>query len=94
MITIVIALDSLYNDFKITTINLLKTGNKIIDQIQNMLPSQNIINISKHIVRIVVDLAMAFRDNIPKIKVNSNEQYFNIYKLSHFGQVCSQLDKQ
>ncbi len=37
MIAIIIVFDSLYENFDITTISLLKTGNKIIDQIQSIL---------------------------------------------------------
>lgn len=36
-IAIVVALNSLYNDFDITTARLFKRGNKIIHQIQSIL---------------------------------------------------------
>ena len=37
MIAIVIALDTLYDNFETTIASLLETGNKIIDQIQSIL---------------------------------------------------------
>lgn len=37
IVVIVIPLDSLYNNFNITTTSLLKTKNKIINQIQSIL---------------------------------------------------------
>ena len=47
MIAIVIALDSLYDNFNTTTANLLEVGNKTIDQIQSILQSKKAKNISK-----------------------------------------------
>lgn len=62
-IAIVIILNTLHNDFDITTTNLLKSGNKTIDQIQSILQSKKVKNINKQIIGIFRDLIMAFRNN-------------------------------
>lgn len=65
MIAIVIAFDSLYKDFDITTTSLLEVGDKKIDQIQSILQSKNAKNISQWAIRGGIDnLAIAFRDKI------------------------------
>lgn len=62
-IAIVIALDTLHDDFDTTTTSLLETGDKTIDQIQSILQLKEAKNISKQITAAVGDLAIAFRDN-------------------------------
>lgn len=47
IIMIVITLDFLYEDFNITTVSLLETRDKIIHQIQSILQSKEIKNLSK-----------------------------------------------
>lgn len=47
VIAIVIALDSLHEDFDTTTASLLEAGDKTIDQIQSILQSKEAKNISK-----------------------------------------------
>lgn len=44
---IVIALDTLHDNFDTTIDSLLKTGDKIIDQIQSILQSKKVKNITK-----------------------------------------------
>lgn len=61
-IAIVIALDSLHEDFDTTTASLLETGDKIIDQIQSILQSKEAKNPSKRATGVTGDFAMAFRD--------------------------------
>ncbi len=73
-IAIVIALDSLHEDFDTTTASLLETGDKTIDQIQSILQSKEAKNLSKRAIRETSDLAMAFRDREgPKRKANSDD---------------------
>ena len=62
-IAIVIALDTLYDDFETTTTSLLETGDKTIDQIQSIPQSKEAKNISKRITGAVGDLAMAFKSS-------------------------------
>lgn len=96
MIVNVIALDSLHDNFNTITASLLEAGNKTIDQIQRILQSNKVKNISKQVTRGTSDLAMVFRDsgNAPKRKANSYKEYYNCHNLRHFGRNCPLLDKQ
>ena len=89
-IAIVIALDTLYNNFNTTTASLvLKSGDKTIDQIQSILQSKEAKNISKWATGVTSDLAIAFRDsNGPKKKAQKDEECFNYHKLGYFGCDC------
>ena len=88
-IAIVIALDTLYNNFNTTTASLLESGDKTIDQIQSILQSKEAKNISKRAIGVTGDLAMAFRDsNGPKKKAHKDEECFNCHKLGYFGHDC------
>lgn len=68
-IVIIIALDSLYNDFNIINVNLLKIKNEIINQIQSMLQLKKAKNISKQTIKVVKDLIIAFKNNNNSRKV-------------------------
>lgn len=59
-ITIVIILDSLYDNFDTITISLLETGDKTIDQIQNILQSKEAKNLSKRAIETTRDLTIRF----------------------------------
>lgn len=91
-IAIVIALDSLHEDFDTTSASLLEAGDKTIDQIQSILQSKEAKNISKRTTGAVGDLAMAFRDG--KRKANSDDECYNWHKLGHFGRDCPLPDKR
>lgn len=94
-IAIVIALDTLHNDFDTTTASLLEMGDKTIDQIQSNLQLKKAKNISKRTTDAVGDLAMAFRDNgAPKRKANSNEECYSYHKLGYFRRDCPLPNKR
>lgn len=56
-ITIMITLNSLHKDFDTTTASLLETENKPIDQIQSILQSKEVKNLSKQVIGFVEDLS-------------------------------------
>lgn len=60
-ITIVIAFDLIYNDFKTKTLNLLETDNKIIDKIQQILSFAKAKNLSKQATSITNNLVILFK---------------------------------
>lgn len=80
-IAIVIALDTLHDNFDTTIVSLLESSNKIIDQIQSILQSKEAKNLSKRSTGAVSDLAMAFRDN--KRKVVNKDECFNCHQVGH-----------
>lgn len=63
IIEIVIALNSLNDNFDTITTSLLESRDKTIDQIQSILQLREVKNISKHVTEVTKDLAIAFRDN-------------------------------
>lgn len=67
-------------------IRLLRICNKTIDQIQSILQSKKLRNISQQANgNGIANLAIAFRDkNITKKKVNNKNECYNCYKLGHF----------
>ena len=95
IIAIVIALDTLHDNFNTTTTSLLESENKTIDQIQSILQWKEAKNISKRATKVKEDLAMAFKDsNSPKKKAYRDEKCFNYHKHGHFGHDCRQPDRR
>lgn len=89
------ALDTLYNDFNIMTASLLESGDKIIDQIKSILQSKKAKNISKQTIKVIRDLAIAFKDSIGlKKKVYKDKKYFYCHKLGYFGYDCHEPDRK
>lgn len=85
-IAIVIALNSLHENFDTTIASFLETGDKTIDQIQSILQFKKVKNISKQgIIRGASNFAIAFRAKEPKKKANNNNECYNCYKLKNFG---------
>ena len=95
-IAIVIALDSLHDDFDTITTSPLEVGDKTLDQIQSILQSKEAKNISKRVTRGTGNLAMVFKDssNTSKRKANSLKKYYNGHNLGQFGRDCPLPDKQ
>lgn len=74
----------MHKNFITTTVSLLKTGDKTIDQNQTILQSKEAKNLSKHATGDTGDLAIAFRDKSPSKKANSDDKCYNYYKYRHF----------
>ena len=95
-IAIVIALDSLHQDFDTTTASLLETGDKTIDEIQSILQSKEAKNLSKRATGNTGELAMAFRDKGAPGKRKATNEYecYNCHKFGHFGRDCFLPDRR
>lgn len=103
-IAIVIPLESIHDDFDTKTSSLLETGDKTIDEIQQILCSAKAKNLSKRATGITGDPAMAFRGSGgqqysaqysgTKRKANSDEQCYNFNKFGHYGRDCNQPDRR
>lgn len=89
-ITIVVALNSLHNNFETTTTSMLESGDKTIDEIQQILASAEAKFISKQATGVIGDLAILSRGKSGKRRVTSDDRCFNCNKFGHFGQDCRQ----
>lgn len=100
-IAIVIALNSINKDFDTKTSSLLETGDKTINEIQEILCSAEAKNLSKRATDITGDVAMAFRGNQGRDnysrrrrKAESNKRCYNCNRLGHYGIDCRQPDRR
>ncbi len=78
-IAIVIALDSIHDDFETKTSSLLETGDKTIDEIQQILCSAEAKNLSKRATGVTNDLAMSFRGPPRGYNERYNDRYNDNY---------------
>lgn len=95
IIAIVVALDSLHNNFETTTTSILEQGDKTIDEIQQILASVKAKFISKRATKVTGDLAMMFRRrNSERQKASSDNKCYNYQKYGHFGRDCKLPDQR
>ena len=88
-ITLVVALDSLHNDFKITTAPLLHSGNKDIKEIQQIVTSTEEANLAKRVVEVIADLTMIIKKKQPKRSDSrQNEECFNCGRKGYYTKDC------
>lgn len=90
-IAMIMALNSLHQDFKIITTSLLEMNEKSINKIYNILQSEEAKNPSKWAIGDLCNLVMAFRNKknaSEKRKTTTENEYYNCHKLWHFGQDC------
>ena len=53
-----IALDSLYDNFEMTTASLLYSDNKNLEEIQEIVKSSKVANLVKRVVKVTMDLTL------------------------------------
>lgn len=85
-IAIVVALDSLHNDFETTTNSMLESGDKSINEIQQILASAKAKFLSKRATGVTGELAMMSKgrnSRYNKRKATSEDKCFNCQKLGH-----------
>lgn len=92
-ITLVVALNFLYDDFKMTTAPLLYSGNKDLEEIQQIVTFIKVANLVKQAVGATADLAlMAKKKQSEKsnFRLKTNKKYFNCGKKGHYAKnYCS-----
>lgn len=84
-IAIVIALNSLYNNFETTTTSMFESRDKTIVKIQQILVTAEAMFISKQAIRVTKSLAILSQEKSGKRKATSNNRCFNYNKLEYFG---------
>lgn len=89
-IAIVIALDTLHDDYNTTTASMFKTGNKSIDEIFAIIQSKEAKIKSKRAARNMGDIAISTQcktsnPSFQKRKANSDKECYNCYQKRHFS---------
>ena len=96
-IILVVAFDFLHDNFKMTTALILHSGDKDLEEIQQIVTSTKAANMAKQIVGVATDLIMMFKNNrLERSDSRLNEEYFNCEKEGHYTRDCcsSSLDKR
>lgn len=88
-ITLVVALDSLHDNFEMTTAPLLHFGDKDLEEIQQRATSTETANLAKRVVGATADLTMmAKKKQSDKSDARPNEKWFNCGKKGHYAKDC------
>lgn len=90
-ITLVVALDSLHDDFEMTTAPLLHSGDKDLEEIQLIVTSTEAANLAKRATGGTADLAMMAKKKGPQQqppRARPNEECFNCGKKGHYVREC------
>ena len=96
-ITLVVALVSLHNNFEMMTAPLFHSGNKDLEEIQQIVTFIEAANLAKQAVRATTDLAMmAKKKQLKKypIKPKTNKECFNCGKKCHYARDCHTSNKK
>lgn len=84
-ITIVVAPDSLYDNFETITTNILKHNDKIIKEIQQTFVFTKAKFLTKCVMKVTADSTiMSKNKGSSKHKVTSNNRYYNCHKFGYF----------
>ena len=89
-ITLVVALDSLHDDFEMTTAPLLHSGDKDLEEIQQIVTSTKAANLAKRAVGATADLALMAKKRQPEraAKSKPGAECFNYGKKGHYAKDC------
>lgn len=87
---IIIALDTLHDNYNTTTASMLETGNKSINEIFAIIQSKKAKFKSKHIIRNIGNAVMTIRGKtsnllFQKRKANSDKDCYNCHQKGHFS---------
>ena len=86
-IILIIALDSLHNNFEMTTAFPLYSDDKNLEDIQEIVKSSKVANLVKCIVKVIMDLTLLAKKKQSKraaMKSKLGEKCFNYGKKSHY----------
>ena len=99
-ITLVEALDSLHDDFEMTTTLLLHSGDKNIEEIQQIVTSTKVANMARQTIGQIVDLAMQMKKRLDgrqqqlQSRQRTNKKCFNYRKRRHYVKDCCSATKR